>query len=121
MKKNIIPICFSILLIFMAAGASMGSEGPVWWPQAVKEAENDGYALTKPEDILALGDSNQDHLMLDVRPDYEYESGHIPGAENFEIHLGDRLDMKPERKEAFRKVLGPDQNRIVVIYCRSFR
>jgi 3-mercaptopyruvate sulfurtransferase SseA len=121
MKKNIIRICITILLVVVASDGSLGSDSPVWWPQAVTEAENDRYALTTPEDILTLGDSNQDHLILDVRPDYEYESGHIPDAENFEIHLGDRLDMKLDRKEAFRKVLGPDQNRIIVIYCRSFR
>ena len=121
MKKNIILICITSLLVVVAAGSSLGSESPVWWPQALTEAEREGYALTTPEDIQALYDLNQDHPILDVRPDYEYQSGHIPGAENFEIHLGDRLDMKPDRKAAFKRILGPDQNRMIVIYCRSFR
>ena len=121
MKKSIILICITFLLVVVASGKSPGSDSPVWWPQALTEAEKDGYALTTPEDVQALQDSGRDHLILDVRPDYEYGSGHIPGAENFEIHLGDRLDMKPDRKEAFNRLLGPDQNRMIVIYCRSFR
>ena len=121
MKKNIILICVTLLLVVVGSGISLGSDSPVWWPQALTEAEKAGYALTTPEDIQALQDSGQDHLILDVRPDYEYGSGHIPSAKNFEIHLGDRLDMKPDRKEAFNKVLGADQNRTIVIYCRSFR
>jgi len=121
MKKNIILICITSLLVVVAPGSSLGGESPVWWPQALTEAEKEGYALTTPEDTQALYDSNQDHLVLDVRPDYEFQSGHIPGAENFEIHLGDRLEMKQDRKEAFKKILGSDLDRLIVIYCRSFR
>ena len=121
MKKSIILIYITFLLVVFISGSSQGSDSPVWWPQALTEAEREGYALTTPDVIQALQSSDQDHLILDVRPDYEYESGHIPGAENFEIHLGDRLEMKPDRRDAFRKVLGPDQNRVIVIYCRSFR
>jgi rhodanese-related sulfurtransferase len=109
------------LLGVVNPGRSLGSENPVWWPKALTTAEKEGYALTTPEHVQALQDPDQDLLILDVRPDYEYGSGHIPGAVNFEIHLGDRLEMKPERKEAFKNILGPDHHRMIVIYCRSFR
>ena len=42
-------------------------------------------------------------------------------SENFEIDLGDRLDLKPQKADGFRKILGTDKSRLIVIYCRSFR
>ncbi len=94
---------------------------PVWWSSALTEAQKDGYALTSPEEIQALYASGGDYSMLDVRPDYEFKAGHLPGAKNFEIDLGDRLELKPQKAKAFEKVLGTDKNRVIVIYCRSFR
>jgi hypothetical protein len=38
---------------------------------------------------------------VDVRPDYEFKTGHLPGAKNFEIDLGDWLDLKPQKADAF--------------------
>ena len=35
--------------------------------------------------------------------------------------LGDRLGLKPQKANAFEKFLGADKNRVIVIYCRSFR
>ena len=121
MKKTLILPTLLILLLLVVIGPSWGTDTPVWWPSALAEAHKDGYTLTTPEEIQSLNASGSNYFIVDVRPDYEFKSGHLPGAKNFEIDLGDRLDLKPQKAEAFRKVLGADKNRQIVVYCRSFR
>jgi 3-mercaptopyruvate sulfurtransferase SseA len=121
MKKIVILPTLMILLTLVVIGPSWGKDTPVWWPSAQAEAQKDGYILTTPQEIQNLYASGNNYFIVDVRPDYEFKTGHLPGAKNFEIDLGDRLDLKPQKAEAFRKVLGADKNREIVIYCRGFR
>ena len=121
MRKPFILPTVLILLVLVVNGPSWSKDNPVWWPSALAEAQKDGYALTTPEEIQSLYASETNYIFLDVRPDYEFNTGHLPGAKNFEIDLGDRLDLKPKKADAFRKALGNDKNRGIVIYCRSFR
>ena len=121
MKKNFIASSILVLLVLVVIGPSWSKDNPVWWPTALAEAKKDGYALTTPEEIQSLYASGNDFLLVDVRPDYEFKAGHLPGAKNFEIDLGDRLGLKPQKAGAFEKVLGTNKNRQIVLYCRSFR
>jgi 3-mercaptopyruvate sulfurtransferase SseA len=121
MRKTVIPSSILILLVLVVSGPSWSKDTPVWWSSALAEAQKDGYALTTPEEIQTLNASDNNYFIVDVRPDYEFKAGHLPGAKNFEIDLGDRLDLKPQKADAFRKVLGTDKSRVIVIYCRSFR
>ena len=120
-KKTVISSSIFILLVLVVTGPSWSKANPVWWPSALAEAQRDGYTLTTPEEIQSLYASGTSYSIVDVRPDYEFKTGHLPGAINFEIDLGDRLDLKPQKAAAFRKVLGMDKDRQIVIYCRSFR
>ena len=121
MRKTPILPSTLILLALVVIGPSWGKDAPVWWPSALAEAQKDGYALTTPHEIQDLGASGTGYIIVDVRPDYEFNAGHLPGAKNFEIDLGDRLELKPQKADAFRKVLGTNKDREIVIYCRSFR
>jgi phage shock protein E len=121
MRKTIILPTVLILLVLVFTGPSWSVDTPVWWSSALAEAQKDGYALTTPQEIQSLYASGNDYFMVDVRPDYEFKTGHLPGAKNFEIDLGDRLELKPPKAEAFKNVLGTDKSRGIVIYCRSFR
>ena len=121
MKKTFILPTILILLVLVFIGPSWSKDTPAWWPSALAEAQKDGYGLTTPQEIQTLYASGNDYFMVDVRPDYEFKTGHLPGAKNFEIDLGDRLELKPQKAEAFKHVLGTDKNREIVIYCRSFR
>ncbi len=121
MKKTVFPSSILILLALVFSGPSWSQDNPVWWPAALAEALKDGYVLTTPEEIQALYASGNNLFLVDVRPDYEFKAGHLPGAKNFEIDLGDRLELKPQKADAFRKVLGVSKNRLIVLYCRSFR
>ena len=120
-KKAISPSSILILLVLVVIGPSWSKDNPVWWPSAIAEAQKDGYALTTPDEIQALYASSDNYFIVDVRPDYEFKAGHLPGAKNFEIDLGDRLGLKPQKADAFEKILGADKNRVIAIYCRSFR
>ncbi len=121
MRKPIILPSIFILLVLVFIGPSWGKDTPVWWPSALAEAQKDGYVLTTPAEIQALYASGKNFFMVDVRPDYEFKAGHLSGAKNFEIDLGDRLGLKPQKADAFKKILGASKDRLIVIYCRSFR
>ena len=121
MKNTIIPSSILILLVLVVIGPSWSKDTPVWWPSALTEAQRDGYVLTTPQELRELYDSGDNLTVVDVRPDYEFITGHLPEAKNFEIDLGDRLGLKPQKAEAFKKIMGTDRDRVIVFYCRSFR
>lgn len=103
-----------------AAGNKEGNP-PLWWPDTHKRALAGGYDLITLQELRTLMQSGKEFVLLDVRPDYEYTEGHIPGARNFEFHLGHRSGLEPERAEALKALLGPDRDRLIVTYCRNFR
>ncbi len=116
-----------VLFLCLALGwavalAAPGATGhPGWWGQMEAEGKEGGYQIIDEAVLKALMDSGRDFVLLDARPDYEFQRGHIPGAVNLEFHLGDRLELNPAKARALEKLLGPDHDRLVVIYCRSFR
>jgi len=100
---------------------AQASDNAIWWESAAQEAEQDGYRLIGTKALAELLDSDSNAVIVDVRADYEFEAGRIPGSDNLEFDLGDRTDMSPEKRAAFEEILGKDRERHVVIYCRSFR
>jgi len=103
-----------------AAAVSNPEQPAAWLQQARDEARQDGYELISALELKTLYESGKKFTIIDVRPGYEYQDGHLPHAENLEFDLGDRLEVKPEKQESFIKLLGPDKDRLIVIYCRSF-
>jgi rhodanese-related sulfurtransferase len=73
------------------------------------------------DDLKKLYESKEQFLIVDTRTDYEYNDGHLPEAVNFGFDLGDKLQLRAEKKSAFLKLLGTDKNRKIIIYCRGFR
>lgn len=61
---------------------------------------------------LKIAEENPDAIILDVRRNDEYKSGHIPGAR--------LLTMETISAESAEKVL-PNKNQLILIYCRSGR
>ncbi len=103
------------------AGATREEPLPLWWPDKLKQAESAGYRLITPREVEVLMKGNEPFKLLDVRPDYEYAGGHIPGALNLEFNLGHRSNLQPEQAEAMKALLGPDLDMKIVIYCRNFK
>ena len=118
-RHLIISLIFLLSLLFTCI--ALAEEKPVWWEQAELEAKREGYVLITPDELKGLYGADKPILILDVRPDYEYKRGHLPNAANLEFHLGERLALDPAKRKEFVEILGPDKDRAVVIYCRSFR
>ena len=55
-------------------------------------------------------DTQTDYLILDVREEDEYNSGHIPGATLFPVGSID---------EQTAQQLIPDKDTLLLVYCRS--
>ncbi len=117
-------LLFSIPFLFLSVGEARGNTGenvPLWWPDTQVRADAAGYGLINYPELQSLIQSQKEFILLDARPDYEYRDGHIPGAQNFEFHLGHKTLLEPERAEAFKAFLGRDRHRKIVAYCRNFR
>lgn len=107
-------------VMFSMTGMADVRESGTWWEIAVKAAEHDGYRVIRLDEAKKRMKSGTDIRIIDVRPDYEFDTGHLPGAVNFEIDLGDRMVMSTERKNTFSQVLGRDKGRPIILYCRSY-
>ncbi|MFW6235902.1 MAG: rhodanese-like domain-containing protein, partial [Desulfovibrionales bacterium] len=91
-----------------------------WWADAQRLARDNGYRLVDHEGLESMLEGPES-LILDVRPDYEFDLGHIPQSRTLEFDLGDLQGISPEKSDYVRAVLGSDKKRPIVIYCRSFR
>ena len=111
----------ALCLFPAAARADTDPDQAVWIESARRDAERDGYRLVDVDALAQLIDSPEPPLLIDARADYEYDAGHIPTAKNFEFDLGDRSDLSSAKRQALLDMLGPDKNRRIVLYCRSFR
>ncbi len=109
-----------LVLAIQIASGSNSREQPAWLQQARDEAKTDGYELISAPELKALYESGKDFSIMDVRPEYEYRDGHLSHAKSLEFDLGDKLDLKPYKQAALVHLLGPDKQRTIVIYCRSF-
>jgi phage shock protein E len=115
-------LVYSVLLTLVPGilTSADSREEPSWLQQARDESKKDGYELISAPELKALYESGKDVTIIDVRPEYEYLAGHLSKANSLEFDLGDKLEMKPEKKSSLISLLGPDKQRLVVFYCRSF-
>ena len=119
--KNILITLFIFFFILCVSAPALADEQPSWWKQVANEAQRNGYSLVTLDDLKSLYESKASFMVVDTRTEYEYNDGHLPDAVNLEFDLGDKLQLKPQKKSAFIKLLGPDKNRKIIIYCRNFR
>ena len=110
-----------LALLFFWNSPAQADENEVWWETAQAEADREGYRLLDSKGLRNLFDSGVKPLLIDARADYEFTAGHIVGANNIEFDLGDRISLPEAKRAAFMKLAGPDPQRVLVIYCRSFR
>lgn len=94
--KRLLPLFFSFLLLLTGCGAGGASE-------------EKGYQQISQEEAKEMMD-NQEVLILDVREQDEYDSGHIPGAV--------LLPVGSITEESAAEVI-PEKDATVLVYCRS--
>ena len=78
--------------------------------QTVSKTET--FKMVSMAEGIELAEKNPDAVIVDVRRDDEYKTGHIPGAV--------LLTMETITAETAAKVL-PAKNQMILIYCRSGR
>ena len=116
MKKIFCVISAILCIIFMSCGkdTDIGVIGGADGPTAIIIAEQGEKAMYEQITVDAaknIMDSGEDFIILDVREQDEYDSGHIPGS----ILIPYR-----EIEEKAIEVL-PDKDRQILVYCRSGR
>lgn len=89
----------------------------------VREVMRGGYDVITTDELKKLMDSGKDFLIIDTMP-YEdsYKKNHVPGANQFlfpipEMKTWDTKETGGKTKEDFLVLLGPNKDRIIVIYC----
>lgn len=92
--KRILPLFFSLLLLFTGCGGGT--------------ADNSCQQITQ-EEAKEMVDT-QEVIILDVREQNEYDSGHIPGAVLLPVGTID---------EDTAAAVIPEKDSTVLVYCRS--
>lgn len=116
-------ICLSVLaaLCCVSAGLADQEAASPLFKGAQRAAERDGYRLITTAELRELLLADPDVLLVDVRFNYEFAAGHMPGAISLPVDLSDKGDLPVARRQAFEDVLGADKDRVIVTYCRGFR
>jgi thiosulfate/3-mercaptopyruvate sulfurtransferase len=107
------------------AAGGPGAGGPPF------QAEGKGRAFASRDDVLAAID-DPDTIIIDTRSAEEYHgrtgahhrNGHIPGAKNvdWQNHILDLFDPTLKQPEELRRLyqeIGLDENKRVIVYCRT--
>jgi len=122
-KKCALFVCVAVGLTFLAAmGAAWAADKELDNEKiAVKfyrEVERGGYRVISTQELKGWIDQKKDMLIVDTMPADNFKKQHIPGAVNFEIQRQPELTQMPEKMQAdFQKVLGPNKDRTIVLYC----
>jgi len=89
----------------------------------VREVQRGGYDLVTTEELKKWTDSGQDIVIVDTMP-YEasYKKNHVPDAVQFlfpipDMDEWDTKETAGKTQADYEKLLGPDKNKIIVIYC----
>ncbi|MFC1822785.1 rhodanese-like domain-containing protein [Thermodesulfobacteriota bacterium] len=89
----------------------------------VREVQRGGYDVMTAEELKKLIDSGKDALIIDTMP-YEasYKKAHVPGARQFLFPIPEMTDWDIKEtggktKEDFIELLGPNKNRMIIMYC----
>jgi len=83
-----------------------------------KEVAKGGYKIVSTAELKGWIDQKKDMLIVDTMP-YEdsYKKQHVPGAVQFEFPKEEVTNLDNKTKAAFEKILGPNKNRLIVVYC----
>jgi len=88
-----------------------------------REVQQGGYDVITAAELKDMLDSGKDLLVIDTMPYKDsYEKEHIPGARQFlfpipVMETWDATKTDGKTKENYAALLGPDKEKIIVIYC----
>ena len=111
---SIVSILSFILLTACGEATSIGIIGGADGPTAIlvsEKGEKAMYEQITAEEAKRIMDSEDDIIILDVREQDEYDSGHISGA-----ILLPYTEIENKAEEML-----PDKDKQILVYCRSGR
>lgn len=89
----------------------------------VKDVVKGGYDLITTTELKALIDAKKDMVVVDTMP-YEasFKANHVPGAKQClfpipDMTAWDTKETEGKTQKDFEKILGPDKNKLIVVYC----
>ncbi len=89
----------------------------------VREVQRGGYDVVTTAELKKWIDSGKDMLIVDTMPFADsYKKQHVPGAVQFlfpipDMQEWDTKETDGKTQEDFKKLLGNDKNKRIVIYC----
>lgn len=128
MKKIVLALILTVLTAsgVQAFGTDKFKEEVEREASAVKlarEVVQGGYNLITTEELQAVLKSGEKVVVIDTMP-YEasYKKGHIPGAKQFlfpipDMNTWDVKETDGKTQEDYQKLLGPDKNMKIIVYC----
>ena len=116
MKKAlcIISVLLCILLTACGDDSSVGIIGGADGPTSIIVAEKGEKAMYEqitPEEAKKIMDSGEEHIILDTREQDEFDEGHIAGAI--------LIPYTEIENKAIEMI--PDNDKLILVYCRSGR
>lgn len=83
-----------------------------------REVAKGGYKIVTTEELKGWLDQKKDMLIVDTMP-YEdsYKKQHVPGAMQFEFPIQEVTNLDDKTKAAYEKLLGPNKDKLIVVYC----
>jgi len=129
--KTLLLMC--VLGVFVAGNCTVAFAGKNKFEQEVdkekvavklvREVQRGGYDVVTTEELKGWIDGGKDMLIIDTMP-YEasYRKMHVPGAKQFlfpipDMNAWDSKETAGKSQEDFVALLGPDKDKIIVIYC----
>lgn len=83
-----------------------------------REMMEGGYKVVTADQLKKWVDEKKDMIIVDTMPlEKSYVKQHVPGAVQIEFPIPEMKEIDDKKKAEFLKLLGPDKNRPIVIYC----
>ena len=89
----------------------------------VREVQRGGYDLVTTEELKGWIDGGKNMVIVDTMPfEASYKKEHVPGALQFlfpipDMNEWDTKETDSKTQDDFIKMLGPDKEKTIVIYC----
>jgi rhodanese-related sulfurtransferase len=124
-SRFIVKSCITLIIVLTIIDTSFAIE---WGTKELKneeiavkfarEVERGGYGIVSTKELKQWIDQKKPMLIIDTMP-YEdsYKKQHVPGAKQFEFPIPEMKEIDEKKKEALKKLLGPDNDRLIVFYC----
>ena len=111
----------SVLLLSSPVLAAWGSKEMDTEKIAVtfaREVERGAYKMVTTEELKGWIDQKKEMLIIDTMPfEDSYKKQHVPGAVQMEFPIPEMTQLDDKKKADFEKMLGPNKDRLIVIYC----